>query len=41
MVAEPGSQRQGIAKEALLIMMLYGMEQLVSQHNILFDTYYK
>lgn len=30
MVAEPGSRRRGIAREALLIMMLYGMEELVS-----------
>lgn len=29
MVAEAGSRRKGIAKEALCIMMLYGMEQLV------------
>ncbi|BDA41817.1 N-acetyltransferase 9-like protein [Coccomyxa sp. Obi] len=28
MVAEPGSRRRGIAREALLIMMLYGMEEL-------------
>ncbi len=34
MVAEAGSRRKGIAKEALMIMLLYGMEQLVSHLTI-------